>query len=453
MKKIVALALAVVMVLGLMAGCEKAMDVKTLTQKMDEANKNVTTMAGKAAMDMDLTMGVTGITMELGMALTMDMKMNSETGESFTDAKITMDMMGESETMEMELYSVLKDGEIVAYTHDKTTDTWVYQVEGAELDPSVLTSSSITFAEIPVEKMTLAPEKQTVGGKECYVLTADMDGSNINGSLEEFLGAMNGEMDETTKSMIENLDLSAIKCHGVYYVDAATFLAVQMDLEITGVGDAVNSLLSGAMGEMLLGGDPEGLGLTIEVPTFHVTMTDIVYEGVEIPAVPQEGIDNAIDADAVLEEEQIDEIVDPEMINNPPQEDGRYQLVLGEQVINVAVPEGCIAYATEAEMLMFLSDDFTTAITYAIAPGATAEDIKLEMDATVEYYQSENFYKSHTVGEPINGYEVMTIVFDDAYRSTYAWIEVGTGVLMINIESETEVTNLEELISAIEIAG
>ena len=47
----------------------------------------------------------------------------------------------------------------------------------------------------------------------------------------------------------------------------------------------------------------------------------------------------------------------------------------------------------------------------------------------------------------------MTIVFDDSYRSTYAWIEVGTGVLMLNIESETEVTNLEELISVIEIAG
>ena len=42
MKKIVALALCLVMVMGLMSGCEKAMDLDTLIQKMDEAGKTVT---------------------------------------------------------------------------------------------------------------------------------------------------------------------------------------------------------------------------------------------------------------------------------------------------------------------------------------------------------------------------------------------------------------------------
>ena len=61
MKKIVALSLCLILVLGLLAGCEKAMDAKTLLQKMEEVSKNQTAMSGKMSMEMDMSMGITGV--------------------------------------------------------------------------------------------------------------------------------------------------------------------------------------------------------------------------------------------------------------------------------------------------------------------------------------------------------------------------------------------------------
>ena len=58
MKKIVALALCLVMLLGLLSGCEKAMDLDTLIQKMDEAGKTVTATGMDAEMMMDLEIRV-----------------------------------------------------------------------------------------------------------------------------------------------------------------------------------------------------------------------------------------------------------------------------------------------------------------------------------------------------------------------------------------------------------
>ena len=62
MKKIVALALCLVMVLGLMTGCQKGIDAKTVYQNMREAAKAVTAQSADVEMDLEMKMSTMGMT-------------------------------------------------------------------------------------------------------------------------------------------------------------------------------------------------------------------------------------------------------------------------------------------------------------------------------------------------------------------------------------------------------
>ena len=125
MKKIVALALTVVMVLGLLAGCEKPMDAKTLTQKMDEAMKTVTAMSGKMGLELDMTMSMTGMTLDMGMDMEMDMKYKMDLSAGYMDLKFAVEAMGQNEEMGMEAYITSEGDNLVSYVYDSASDMWM----------------------------------------------------------------------------------------------------------------------------------------------------------------------------------------------------------------------------------------------------------------------------------------------------------------------------------------
>ena len=133
MKKIVALSLCLILVLGLLAGCEKAMDAKTLLQKMEEVSKNQTAMSGKMSMEMDMSMGVTGITVNMGMKLNGDMAVDVEAGKMFADMTVGVEVLGQTEEESMQMYGVTEDGVMTTYTYEELTDTWVKATEEQDI--------------------------------------------------------------------------------------------------------------------------------------------------------------------------------------------------------------------------------------------------------------------------------------------------------------------------------
>jgi len=255
MKKIVALALCLVMVLGLMSGCEKAMDLDTLVQKMDEAAKTVTAQGMTAQMEMDLEMSVTGMTMTMGMDLEMDMKTKTDLSAMYAEMKMAVEAMGESEETNMEIYGVMEDGELISYAYESTTDTWVRtQQEGYGEMLEQLRGMQQSMSSQPKELMSLAEEKATVNDRACYVLTLEMSGEHFQTYMSDYMGTMMSQLtgteellDQEAMDMMDQMDWSALSAKMVNYVDAETFLPLESTMEIMGMGETISGLFAEMM--------------------------------------------------------------------------------------------------------------------------------------------------------------------------------------------------------------
>lgn len=455
MKKIVALALTVVMVLGLLTGCQKPMDAKTLTQKMDEAMKTVTAVGGKMDMDMDMTMSMTGMTMDLGMDMEADVKYKMDMSAGYIGIKFGFEAMGQSEQMEMENYIVSEGDQIVSYVHESATDSWVKTTQDtAELKTmqEELMGTALKFNEIPVENMTLAEEKETLNGKSCYVLNVNMDGAYFQEAMNTMMDTMTEELEEMEAELFDGIDWSALNVKLVYHVDAETFRTVQMTGEIQGMGDVMNSLFGTLMGAFMMGEDAAAMEFSIDVPVCTFSMTGMTYDDTEIPTVPQEAIDNAVDADSMVivpggditgEEDYMEEL------GNPAQADGSYLLSYEGCSASLRVPEGFVVYLSEADMLVAMTEDMMESISYVLVCDLTSEDMNIEFDSTVQMYQEEEYYYSHGDLESVNGFTLKSLVSTDGTYEVYAWKDIPGGVLLITGSSFEGEPNLTDALNAI----
>lgn len=428
MKKIVALVLCLVMVAGLMTGCQKAMDLNTLIKKMDEAMAAGTQMAGKIDVDLDMQLGITGMTLDMGMDLAMDMKMANDGSSGWVDMAMNMEVLGESQKTEMEIYLNTEGEDTVTYVKESSTGVWIKSQKKAAENQS----TTVKFSEIPLEKMTLAQEKETVNGRECYVLTMNLDGEYFQSMINSTM--MMG-MDEATQEMLEAMDWSKLSAVMTYHVDAESFLPVQMSGEIQGLGD----VMSGLVGQML---GMEGLDMTVTVPTCKVSMTEMAYTGVEIPAVPQEAIDNAVDADAMDDMVMEDTTIEP-------QADGSYLMSAGSVQAQVMLPEGYTADIVSMDYIDAANEDWSIYLGYELLPAE--EDVGLDeaLLAEVDTLKADGTYKSHTGPEELDGYQVMGITDTDGYSFWYAWREVEGYALAITVEAADESFDIADVLSGV----
>lgn len=457
MKKIVALSLCLILVLGLLAGCEKAMDAKTLLQKMEEVNKNQTAMSGKMSMEMDMSMGVTGITMNMGMKLNGDMAVDTETGKMFTDMTVGIELLGQSEEESMQMYGVTEDGVMTTYTYEELTDTWVKATE--EQDITSQYEEIMTFqtdlAEIPEDKLSLAKEKETVNGRECYVLTVDMDGAYLDEAMKAGMEMSMGEMDEMTKSMLENADFSTLSAKVVYHVDAKTFETVSMTGEILGMGDVMSSMLAPMLEELVGLTGEENVEIKIDIPLCKVSLTDVVYDNVQVPDVPQEAIDNAVDADSLEDIEIPDDeyLADDNMLTNPPQADGSYLLSAGSGTIRVVLPEGYTAVESEADFLTSTDATYTSFLGYGLVADMTLDEFKSSFQEEIDWAKEYECYKSHTDVTDLDGYQYMSLIYNDNTSTWFLWKELDDCIFVMSAEVEGETCDLTALLSAVEFVA
>lgn len=428
MKKIVALVLCLVMVAGLMTGCQKAMDLDTLVQKVDEAMAAATHTAAKMNMEMDMQLGAEGMTLDMGMDLTMDLKATKDMSASWMDMDMTMDVLGESMDMDMEIYMNAEGDETVTYMYEGTSGTWVKTRQKQEN----VDAAAMKFSEMPREKMTLAPEKETVNGKECYVVTINMDGEYVQTMMESTMSAVT---DEATQELMKAMDWSKLSAVMTYHVDAESFLPLQMSGEIQGLGD----VMGGLMGQML---GVEGLDMTVTVPLCKIAMTDMAYTGVEVPAVPQEAIDNAVDADAMD-----DMVIEDTTIEQ--QDDGSYLMSAGNVQAQVMLPEGCTADIVSMDYIDAANEDWSIYLDYELLPAEEVVGLDEALLAEVDTLKADGTYKSHTGPEELDGYQVMGITDTDGYSFWCAWREVEGYALAITVEAADESFDIADVLSGV----
>ena len=462
MKKIVALALCLVMVLGLMTGCQKAMDAKTVYQNMSEAVKAVTAQSADVEMDLEMKMSTMGMTMTVGVALDMTSMVKSDLSSMYMDMGMEMKALGETEETKMEMYGIMEDGAMVYYTYDSTEDLWVKTSMDEYADMmNKLKGMSMQFTDVTSDSLFLAKLPETINDRKCYKLTEQINGESIQELMGDYmttaLNQMTGaeELDEESMAQVEavlkGLDWSKLSGSVVYYVDTESFLPVEMSVEILGMGDVFNSMISALLEQAAAEYEeyaeeiPE---FSIEVPTLKISSKNMAYnDDVQIPELPQEAIDNAVDADAVMD----DQDSDTELLN-PPQADGSYLMTMGSNYVRVVLPEGYTAYMTDAEIVIGMSEDELNYVSYVLMPEMAGEDMRNNFVDEILWAQTEDYYKSHSEVGELNGFATASLIYNDDTSIWYAWKELDGGVLMMYAEVEGEVYDINTLLSSVEIA-
>lgn len=428
LKKITALAMAVVMVLALFAGCEKPMDAQTLAQKMDEAAKNQNAVSGTMSMVLDMTMGVTGMSLDLSLDADVGIKATMEPLAAYADMDMTMEVLGQSETLEMEMYMAEEEGKVVSYTYTAADESWIR--EESEEIPEIPVAET-GMSEIPAEKMTLAEEQQTIGEKSCYVLTVNMDGELFQQYMDTAMEAMTAELDEETLAIVEGMDMSALSTTMVYYVDAESFLPVQLEAEILGFGEMMNGVLGEMFAEAMMGMGGEETEITFDIPAFTVAFTDISYDAVEVPTVPEEGVEAAA--------------------LNPLQADGSYVLRLNEDAIRIVSPEGYSEYYVEGSAMGLITEDYMNYADYSLLTDITADDMAAAVEADALYAQEEELYDSHGAAEEVNGFTVMYVKYNDGTAYYYGWKQLNACMLLVTFYTSDLTLDHTPLFNAVEI--
>lgn len=465
MKKIVALVLCLVMMVGLMSGCQKKMDADTLYQNMNEAMKAVTSQAVDMEMDLEFKVSTMGIAMNMAMSMDMAMQAKSDFSAMHMDITANVEAVGQSEEISMEIYTAVEDDAVVSYTYESEADTWIKSVEDGyqELTAQIQElTKELNLDQQPMPKGTLTLEKDqiTVNDRKCYVLTQQVGGEELKTLLDAYMDKIlnaaieesGEEIDEETQQVLDvfkNLDWSKLSYKMVYHVDAETFLPLEGVCEITGLGETMNGMIDTIMAMAMMEMDEEAPAFSIEIPTLKMTMSNMLYnDAAEVPAVPQEVIDSAIDMDDMMMD---DEIIDTELAN-PAQPDGSYLLSMGGSSVSVTLPEGYMAFLSETDMLVGMSADMLNSLTFMLVEDVTAEDMKVGVLSEVDAAKEAEFYKSHSEVAEVNGYSTMSLIYNDETSLWYAWKELDGCVLLLGAEVEGETYDLAELFAAVQIA-
>ena len=469
MKKIVALVLCLVMMVGLMSGCQKKMDADTLYQNMNEAMKAVTAQAADMEMDLEFTVSTMGISMNIAMSMDMAMQAKSDLSAMHMDITANVDAMGQSEEISMEVYTAVEDDAVVYYAYESDTETWVKSVEEGyqELTAQIqeLTKElGLGQQTMPKGTLTLEKDQVTVNDRKCYVLTQQVGGEELKTLLNTYMDKIlnkaieetGEEIDEETRAemqqvldVLKNLDWSKLSYKMVYHVDAETFLPVEGVTEITGLGETLNGMIDTIMAMAMMEMDEEAPAFSIEIPTIKMTLSNMrYYDAAEVPAVPQEVIDSAVDMEDLMMD---DELIDTE-VSNPAQPDGSYLLSMGGSSVSVTLPEGYMVFLSEVDMLVGMSADMMNSLTFMLVEGATAEDMAVGVLSEVDSAKEAESYKSHTEVAEVNGYSTMGLIYNDNTSLWYAWKELDGCVLLMGAEVNGETYDLAELFTAVQIA-
>jgi hypothetical protein len=281
MKKALALVLVFAM-LFVVAGCgnkdnggSKAdLTAREVADKMIEAMSKVESIQNDVTFKMDINMAISadGESLDMGMAMDMDMQTISSTNPvaSYSKAVMVMDYMGESETQTTETYLVEEDGEYVTYT--LVEDYWSRSVVDDEEKDKLVNGVNYGYLnEMKDEDLNLAKEIQKVDDKKVYVLSFNVSG--------DYLSEQGMDMDEL---MGMGVDMDDVSFPMTLYIDTESFLPVRATIDMDAMTDMIDQMMAQSMGDL-------GVEVNMEVKCEDF-VSNISYD-VEVPAVPAEAKD------------------------------------------------------------------------------------------------------------------------------------------------------------------
>ena len=259
------------------------MDAVTLAGNIARAAEGLHMTGASGVTSFGITIAAEGETLEMNVASAMEMRLALDPYRAYTKSVTETAFAGQEMSETTESYIVPEEDKLVNYLYMESTGQWV-KTE-VDLDTEALAAQEGNFhwlAAKAADELVLEEGTQQVGGREAYVLRATLTGQE----MKQTVG--NGEAASLLSSMgMGDADITSLAIDTVFYVDAETYLPLAFDMELQGLDAMLQAVLAG-------NADLAAAGVEMQISPVTLNYTDITYDPVEIPAVPEEAIASAL---------------------------------------------------------------------------------------------------------------------------------------------------------------
>lgn len=250
------------------------------------AGKSMSKTKGTTGFEMGIT--AQGETLELSTETVNEVVTVLDPYASYTKTEVTSSFAGEETTEITEVYMVMEEDALVGYTYIESADQWIKMPLDLDVDELITQTPEYNWmTEKPEDELVLDEGTKNVDGREAYVLRVTLTGEEMQKAVGN-----SDALDSLTSLGMEEVDISMLSVDTVFYVDTESFLPIAFDMEINGLSDLMTEVMTASMGQ-----GAEGLDLEFDVSPLRLSYSDIEYGPVEVPAVPEEAIQNAIEAE------------------------------------------------------------------------------------------------------------------------------------------------------------
>ena len=233
--------------------------LKTCNKKMAK----VKDMGIDAEMDFVMEVSKDGASVDIDLVADMDLayEKTKEGYESYMDADIEVSLMGASQSVSGEVYTVVDKENVTSYSKSGDQDDWAKEVKKVDDSNSGLQNIANPDFSNLAKDMKLLEETKEVHGRECYVLTGVVEDTDMS----DVLGAMD----------MEDLgDIDSLKAEITLNLDKKDKMPVSMIMKID--EDDFNKILEKE--------DFEGATVSLDSFTFEIVYKEInTGKAVEIP--------------------------------------------------------------------------------------------------------------------------------------------------------------------------
>lgn len=283
MKKRFALAAALVLSVSVLSGCSFGKpSVEKLVDGMYE--KQYESANAEVEANVDMTVSAMDTTVDITAGVTMDMQMSGMQDEPayYMSGKVDYSVMGLSDKVNFEMYSFTEGDENTTYMYTDADDMWRYtttEVEESYFDEDFLQEVQNAGKELWYGA-ELADETEEINGIECYVLTLELNGSDLMGVMD--LMAEQSDEYADAMDMMEDAGVSMEDIMECLQINCTSYVSKKDGYQVGAVVDMAGSDMDALM-DILADADMEIDELEINELNFSMYVTDINEVTVELP--------------------------------------------------------------------------------------------------------------------------------------------------------------------------
>ncbi|MGN0345990.1 MAG: hypothetical protein ACI4DU_01765 [Lachnospiraceae bacterium] len=297
MKKRFALAAALVLSVSVLSGCslgkpsvEKLVDGMYENQ-YDSANAEVEA-------NVDMTVSAMDTSVDITAGVTMDMQMSGMQDEPayYMSGKVDYSVMGLSNKVKFEMYSLTDGDENTTYVYTDADDMWRYttvEMEESYFDEDFLQEVQDAGKELWYGA-ELADKTEEINGVECYVLTLELNGSDLMNVMD--LMAEQSEEYADALDMMEDSGVSMEDIMECLQINCTSYVSKKDGYQVGAVVDLADSDMD-ALLDILADADMEIDEFEINEFNFSVFVSDIDNVTVELP---EDVEDEAVEAEQLI---------------------------------------------------------------------------------------------------------------------------------------------------------